>query len=137
MISLTYSILVLLNLYLFDPDSLTYNWNYYISICSELVILVVFDHIMLCFKPCFCYVNISLKCLGVFPIVSGMIGQNWWTKIIFPDNLVHTNVTTKGITNWSHLEYITARSNINSWYITKSLSLLLHFFVYWIYSSVQ
>ena len=29
-----------------------------------------------------------------FPILSGMPGLNWWTKIIIPDNLVHTKVTT-------------------------------------------
>ena len=52
-----------------------------------------------------------------FPILSGMIGLNWWTKIIIPENLVHTNVTTKGITNWSLLEYMTARHKFHLYLI--------------------
>ena len=35
-----------------------------------------------------------------FPILSGMIELDWWTKIVFLSNFVHTNATTKEITNW-------------------------------------
>ena len=35
-----------------------------------------------------------------FPILSGMIELDGWTKIVFLSNFVHTNATTKEITNW-------------------------------------
>ena len=62
-----------------------------------------------------------------FPILSGITGLNWWTKIIIPDNLVHTKV----ITNWSFLEYITAR------YIVYWIYILLFHKTYFYYNRVS
>ena len=41
-----------------------------------------------------------------------MIELDKWTKIIFHGNLVPKKATTKGITNWSLLEYTIARSSM-------------------------
>ena len=50
--------------------------------CSELVVLVVFNHIMLYLKPCSVVKNINRNVV-VYPILSGMTGLNWWTKLSF------------------------------------------------------
>ena len=58
--------------------------------CSELVVLSVFDHIILLLSYKTLVGNVDH-----FPTLSGMIGLDWWTKLISPSNLVHTNATTK------------------------------------------
>ena len=47
-----------------------------------------------------------------FPILVWQKWTKYWTKVVIHGNSVHTKVTSKGITNQSTLEYMTARLNM-------------------------
>ena len=55
-----------------------------------------------------------------FPILSGMIGLDWWTKIIFLGNSSpHNYYDNKGLQTGSFSEYMTSRSNISFYALNK------------------